>query len=184
MNWGTRIGVLVVLAALVGATTLAIHEGRSGTPATTVLATSPPQLADVTSVIAPDSCALTPAPGTGGDTVVLGGACTGTLPGAADCGDATGNVAWGAVAPTAREGTLSVLVQFDEDPLTAGPASASVFVEYVHGGQFDRWSDRSAVVDVDGNGDIPFHSLALTPEAGTGAGPIVLSGTAHCAPGS
>ncbi len=184
MSWRGRLILALSVVALVGATFLAIHLGRSGTPATTVLDTSPAQLADVTSTVPARSCVLPVSTAKTADVLQVSGACTGILDGAASCGDATGNVALAVVSPAGEGATLSLLVQFNVDPLTAGLTSASVFVELARANGFDRWSNRAATVDVSANGVVPLHDINLMPEAGTNATPVTLDGTARCATGS
>ena len=184
MSWGSRVTLVLTALALLGATVLAIHEGRSGTPTTTVWDGSPAHLADVTSTVAARSCLL-PSSTTGAhDTIEVSGACSGTVGGLASCGDATGNVALAVVSPVDGDATLSILAQFNEDPLVQGPASASIFVELARVGGFDRWSDRAATLDVQRNGDIPLDGVQLAPEAGTQAPTVTLAGTARCAESS
>jgi len=182
MNWKAPLVVVAAGLALVVGTVVTVANGHDGTPAVSVLVSQPAGAASALPLSVPDGpCVLdsTALPGPG--AVEVGGACSGTLSGAAVCGDATGSVALALQTTAGNGSTFSLIMQFENDPIGTGPQSASVFVE-VHGaGAFRRWSDRSATVPVDGQGHIVVDGLQLPPEAGTDAAPLVLTGSATCA---
>jgi hypothetical protein len=184
MNWKAPLAVVFTGLALVIGTVVTVANGHDGTPAVTVLVSQPAS----NEVALPfstssEACSLysTGLPGQG--AVTVSGACSGTMNGTAVCGDATGSVALALQTTAGPDGTFSLIMQFENDPIGTGPQPVSLFAEE-HGPQgFSRWSDRSATVVVGATGQIVLDHKQLPAEAGTVAIPLTLSGSAVCADG-
>jgi hypothetical protein len=182
MNWKAPLVVVFTGMALVIGTVVSVANGHDGTPAVTVLVSQPAS----NEVALPfstssEACSLysTGLPGQG--AVTVSGACSGTMNGTAVCGDATGSVALALQTTAGPDGTFSLIMQFENDPIGTGPQPASLFVEVHRPDGFLRWSDRSATVPVTAQGQILMSGITLPAEAGTNASPLVLSGSATCA---
>ncbi len=181
MNWRTLTAVLATALALVMGTVLTVANGHDGTPAVSVLVSQPASHTSalpLTASVGP--CVLDSTGVAGQRTVQVSGACTGSLLGSTSCGDATGSVALALQTSAGPGVTFAVIMQFENDPLTAGPQPASLFVEVAGPTGFHRWSDRSATVPVTASGVIDLDGVRLPPEAGTEAAPILLSGSVLC----
>jgi hypothetical protein len=182
MNWKAPLAVVLTGLALVIGTVVTVANGHDGTPAITVLVSQPGRDTSALPLSAPEGpCALvsTALPGRG--AVTVSGACSGTVSGSAVCGDATGSVALALQTSAGPDGTFSLIMQFENDPIGTGPQPASLFVEVHRPDGFLRWSDRSATVPVTAQGQILMSGVTLPAEAGTHASPLVLSGSATCA---
>lgn len=184
MSWRATAVAVVAGLALVMGTVVTVANGHDGTPAVSVLVTQPSAAATALPLSVPfGPCALDPTGQPGSGAVQVSGACAGTLSGSAVCGDATGSVALALQTTAGPDETFSLIMAFENDPLGTGPQAASLFAE-VHGpGGFWRWSDRSATVPVDAQGRIILAGVTLPAEAGTDAGPLLLSGSATCVTG-
>ena len=182
MKWKAPLAVVLTGLALVIGTVVTVANGHDGTPAVTVLvsAARPRYLRPCPCRRPRDRARWSPRPcRAGGHTV--SGACSGTVSGSAVCGDATGSVALALQTSAGPDGTFSLIMQFENDPIGTGPQPASLFVEVHRPDGFLRWSDRSATVPVTAQGQILMSGVTLPAEAGTHASPLVLSGSATCA---